>query len=95
MKTLRKLMVFVLLISCLLVLTLPATATGHVEYDGLEVSVEMDQESYEAGASMTATIKVTNTNNRSVLIVNFEVSCIPTISTTKVLQMDINQATCI
>ena len=70
MKKLRKLIALLLLL--LYALALPAGATSYVEYDGLEVTVEMDQEQYENGVPMTATITVTNTNNRSVMIVNLE-----------------------
>ena len=71
MRFLKKLTVFFALFLCLFPLALPASATA-AQYQGLEVSVEMDKETYEPGEPITATITVTNTGAESVTIVNLE-----------------------
>ena len=72
MKTLQKLICLFLLILCAGMLALPVAASSYAEYDGLQVSVEMDKEQYEEGEPITATISVTNTNAYSVTIVSLE-----------------------
>lgn len=71
MKTLRKLFCALVLLMCVCSMVLPAAATVS-EYEGLEVTGEMDKESYEKGEAITATITVTNTNTYAVTIVNLE-----------------------
>lgn len=52
-------------------LSVPVFAS-YMEHEGLEVSVEMDKESYEEGELITATITVKNTNAEAVIITNLE-----------------------
>ena len=58
-------------VSCAGLLVLPAAAT-FVEHEGLEISIEMDKETYEVGEPITATITVTNVSAESITIVNLE-----------------------
>ena len=74
MKILKRIMAFVLLmvLSSALV-TLPAAATTTISrQDGLEVTVEMDKEVYDAGEPITATITVKNTSGNAITIANLE-----------------------
>ncbi len=66
----RKITTFFLLIFLLGTLVLPALATA--QYQGLEVSVTMDKETYEPGEPITATITVTNKGSQTVTIANLE-----------------------
>ena len=66
----RKITIFFLLIFLLGTLVLPALATA--QYQGLEVSVTMDKETYEPGEPITATITVTNKGSQTVTIANLE-----------------------
>lgn len=72
MKTLKKTIILFLLLMLFSAMVLPVAASTFMEYDGLEVTVEMDKEQYDEGEPITATITVTNTNDRSVTIVNLE-----------------------
>lgn len=54
-------------------LALPAAASSsYMEHEGLQITVEMDQEAYDDDAAMTATITVVNTNPDTVTITNLE-----------------------
>lgn len=58
---------------CTGLLAVPAAAAStYVEHDGLEITVEMDKEQYDAGEPITATITVKNTNAAAVTIANLE-----------------------
>lgn len=61
-----------LLLTGILLFTIPVAASGYAEYQGLQVMVKMDKEQYEEGESITATITVVNTNSQSVTVVNLE-----------------------
>lgn len=63
---------FSLMFVCIMLFSLNVSASSSAEYDGLKVMVAMDQESYEAGDEITATITVVNTNTRPVTIINLE-----------------------
>jgi len=55
------------------ILVRPVLATSTItEYDGLEVSIEMDKEVYDAGEPITATITVKNTTSAIMTIANLE-----------------------
>ena len=72
MKILKKLIVWFLLnVTCFSVLILPVSAS-YMEHEGLEITIEMDQEVYDAGEPITATITVKNTNNGASTITNLE-----------------------
>ena len=71
MASIRKFTMLFLLFLLLGALVFPAAATV-VEYEGLEVSVVMDKETYEPGEPITATITVTNVGSESITIVNLE-----------------------
>lgn len=72
MRKMRRWMaLFLLMLSCAGLLALPAAAT-FVEHEGLEISIVMDKEQYEAGEPITATITVTNVSAESITIVNLE-----------------------
>ena len=72
MKKMRKWMaLFLAALSCAGLLALPAAATA-VEHDGLEISIVMDQETYEVGEAITATITVTNVSADTITIANLE-----------------------
>ena len=63
------------LLAALLALTLvlPAAASSsYMEHEGLQITVEMDQQQYDDDAAMTATITVVNTNPDTVTITNLE-----------------------
>jgi len=72
MKKMRKLIFILLQVTCLIALVLPAAASAYAEHEGLEVTVVTDQENYEEGTPITATITVKNTNTNSVMIANLE-----------------------
>ena len=72
MKILRKITVwFLLSAACIGVLALPASAS-YMEHEGLEITIEMDKEVYDAGEPMTATITVKNTNSGTATISTLE-----------------------
>lgn len=65
--------VFLLAVLCGGMMVLPVAATStFMEYDGLEVTVEMDKESYDPGEPITATITVKNTSTQMLTIANLE-----------------------
>ena len=72
MNMLRKLASILVLLISIVVCALPVAASSFAEYEGLEVSIVMDKEQYDAGEPITATITLTNTNSRPVNIVNLE-----------------------
>ena len=72
MKNSRKIIGFILLsVIYISVLVLPVSAS-FMEYEGLEITIEMDKEVYDAGEPMTATITVKNTNSGTSTISNLE-----------------------
>lgn len=72
MKSLRKITVlFLLIATCFGTLILPVSAS-YMEHEGLEITIEMDKEVYDAGEPMTATITVKNTNSGTSTISNLE-----------------------
>ena len=66
----RKITVLLLIALWAGILAVPVAAT--VQYQGLEVSIAMDKETYEPGEPITATITVTNVGIDTVTIVNLE-----------------------
>lgn len=74
MRNLHRIVSMLLLtVLCLGLLALPAAATTtFMEYEGLEVTVEMDKEHYDVGEAITATITVKNTGNEILVIANLE-----------------------
>ena len=74
MKILKRITALFLLSAVLAVLlAMPAAASTTVSrQDGLEVTVEMDKEAYDAGEPITATITVKNTSAEAVAIANLE-----------------------
>lgn len=74
MKRLRKITVgFLLMVICVGFLALPASASAsYMEHEGLEITIEMDKEVYDAGEPITATITVKNTNSGTSTITNLE-----------------------
>lgn len=74
MKNLHKTLSLILAaLLCAMLLALPAAATTtHMEYNGLEVTVEMDKEEYDFGEPITATITVKNTSAQIITIANLE-----------------------
>lgn len=68
-RRLTTLWILVLLLGSLL--ALPAAATV-AEYQGLEVSIVMDKQTYDPGEAITATITVTNVSAETITIVNLE-----------------------
>ena len=72
MRKMRRWMaLFLLMLSSAGLLVLPAAAT-FVEHEGLEISIVMDKEQYEAGEPITSTITVPNVSTESITIVNLE-----------------------
>ncbi len=67
----RRISVFLLLIG-IMISAVPAKASATQEYQGLQVMVTMDKETYEEGEPITAAITVVNTNSQSVTVVNLE-----------------------
>lgn len=74
MGILRKMYAFVfLLLAFSGMLALPAAATSTTtDYNGLEVTIQMDKEVYNEGEPITATITVKNTTSEAVTIANLE-----------------------
>ena len=71
-KNLKRLTVwFLLAAACIGILVLPVSAS-YMEYEGLEITIEMDKEVYNAGEPITATITVKNTNSGTSTISNLE-----------------------
>lgn len=72
MKRLRRIaLCFLLTVAYANVLALPASAS-YMEHEGLEITIEMDKEVYDAGEPITATITVKNTNSGTSTISNLE-----------------------
>ena len=72
MKRLKRITLwFLLTVACFNVLALPASAS-YMEHEGLEITIEMDKEVYDAGEPITATITVKNTNSGTSTISNLE-----------------------
>ena len=65
------LLLLAVLYAAMMVVPVAATRT-FMEYDGLEVTVEMDKESYDPGEPITATITVKNTSAQILTIANLE-----------------------
>jgi len=74
MKSLKKaLCACILLGFCMNLLSLPVLAVStFMEHEGLEITVQMDQEQYEDGEPITATIVVENKRAEIVTITNLE-----------------------
>lgn len=72
MKSLKKITLwFLIMVTCVGMLVLPVSAS-YMEHEGLEITIEMDKEVYDAGEPITATITVKNTNSSSSTISNLE-----------------------
>lgn len=72
MKSLKRITVWLLLaVTCFSAFLLPVSAS-YMEHEGLEITIEMDKEVYDAGEPMTATITVKNTNSGNSTISNLE-----------------------
>ena len=72
MKSLKKITLwFLIMVTCFGMLVLPVSAS-YMEHEGLEITIEMDKEVYDAGEPITATITVKNTNSSSSTISNLE-----------------------
>lgn len=63
---------FSLMFVCIMLFSSNAAASSYAEHEGLQVMVKMDQETYEEGEEITATITVVNTNSQPVTIINLE-----------------------
>lgn len=74
MKRLHRILSLLLLtLLCTALLAMPAAASStFMEYEGLEVTVEMDKEEYDTGEPITATITVKNTSDQIITIANLE-----------------------
>lgn len=72
MKVFRRLIFVFFLLANIIVCTVPAKAAAYQEYEGLQVMVTMDKETYEEGEPITATITVVNTDSQPVTVVNLE-----------------------
>lgn len=72
MKLFRRLISGFLLIFSIITCVMPAKASAPQEYEGLQVTVTTDKETYEEGEPITATITVVNTNSQSVTVANLE-----------------------
>lgn len=72
MKTQKIIALISAMVFCLGMLAMPTAASTYMEYEGLSITVEMDQDSYDANEPITATITVTNTNDQTVTIVSLE-----------------------
>ena len=72
MKCIQKILSVFLLILCIAMLAVPAAASAYAEHEGLQITVQMDNEQYNQGDAITATITVTNTNTHIVTVVNLE-----------------------
>lgn len=64
--------IFSPVLACALLLSARAEASSYAEYDGIQVMVQMDQETYKEGEEITAVITVVNTNSRPVTVLNLE-----------------------
>ena len=67
----RRISVF-LLIFGIMICAVPVKASGPQEYQGLQVMVTMDKETYEEGEPITATISVVNVDSQPATVVNLE-----------------------
>ena len=72
MKLFRRLMSVVLLIVGIMMCPVSAKASAPQEYQGLQVTVNTDKETYEEGEAITATITVVNVDSQPVTVVNLE-----------------------
>lgn len=72
MKLFRRLMSVFLLIVGIMMCPLSAKASAPQEYQGLQVTVNTDKETYEEGEAITATITVVNVDSQPVTVVNLE-----------------------
>ena len=72
MKLFRRLMSAFLLIVDIMMCPVSARASAQQEYQGLQVTVNTDKETYEEGEAITATINVVNVDSQPVTVVNLE-----------------------
>ena len=72
MKVFRRLMSVFLLIVGIMMCPVSAKASAPQEYQGLQVTVNTDKETYEEGEAITATITVVNVDSQPVTVVNLE-----------------------
>lgn len=72
MKLFRRLMSVFLLIVGISMCSVSAKASAPQEYQGLQVTVNTDKETYEEGEAITATITVVNVDSQPVTVVNLE-----------------------
>ena len=74
MKILNRILPLAVLAAiCAALLAIPAAATtSYSEYDGLQVTIEMDKDRYSPGEPITATITVENTTATTMTIANLE-----------------------
>lgn len=72
MKLFRRLMSVFLLIVGIMMCPVSAKASAPQEYQGLQVTVNTDKETYEEGEAITATITVVNVDSQPVTVVNLE-----------------------
>lgn len=68
----RTLLYVALMLACVMMYAVPVAASANVEYQGLQVMIQMDKEQYEEGEPITATITAVNTNSQPITIVNLE-----------------------
>lgn len=69
---LRKLLSAMLVALILGMLAIPVAASTVVEHQGLQLTIEMDKETYDAGEPITATLTLVNISNQTVTVVNLE-----------------------
>lgn len=74
MKILNRILPLAVLAAiCAALLAIPVAATtSYSEYDGLQVTIEMDKDRYSPGEPITATITVENTTATTMTIANLE-----------------------
>ena len=72
MKVFRMLIPVFLLLCSLLTWGEPVKAAAYDEYQGLQVMVNTDKETYQDGEAITAIITVVNTNSQPVTVMNLE-----------------------
>ena len=72
MKVFRRLIPVFLLLFVVMACPVSVKASEPQVYDGLQVTVTMDKETYEEGESITATITVVNVDSQPVTVVNLE-----------------------
>ena len=60
------------LVLSILMCPISAKASGYQEYQGLQVTVTTDKETYEEGEQITAIITVVNIDSKSITVVNLE-----------------------